>query len=392
MIRTLTEVFSWLIAGAWGFKLAECFIGLRRVPDLRGEEHGQASRSGESVVAIVPARNEEANVGACIESLVRQDYVDLRVLAVDDRSEDRTGTVLREAATRFPHRLEVMQVTQLPAGWLGKTHAMAMAANTAIARDCPEWLLFTDADIMFEEDTIRKSLAEARSSNADHFVLMPTTVAGSAGEGAVLSFMQVMSLWALRPWQVANPKAKRDAIGVGAFNLIRTTAYLQLGGFDAIPMEILEDLTLGRRVKQSGLRQRVATGPGMVSVHWAPGVSGIVRGITKNVFAVFQFRPLLLMLAALWLAVFCIAPFVFLWVAGLRLAGSLAMLSAVGLYILSSRKSRLSGWFSLFLPVSASIVIYALLRSMIVTLVRGGVIWRGTFYNLKELRRHSREE
>ena len=283
-------------------------------------------------------------------------------------------------------------MTELPAGWLGKTHAMATAANTAIKRDRPDWLLFTDADILFEEDTIRRSLAEARSSKADHFVVMPTTVAKSVGEGIVLSFMQVMSLWALRPWQVANPKAKRDAIGVGAFNLIRTTAYLQLGGFEAIPMEILEDLTLGRRVKRCGLRQRVATGPGMVSVHWARGVSGIVRGITKNVFAVFQFRPLLLMFAAVWLAVFCIAPFVFFWIAGLRLAGSLAMLSAVGLYILSSRKSRLSGWFSLFLPVSASIVIYALLRSMIVTLVRGGVIWRGTFYNLKELRRHSRGE
>ena len=392
MIRTLAEVFSWLIAGAWGFKLAECFIGLRRVPDLRAEERGQASRTGESVVVIVPARNEEANVGACIESLVRQDYVDLRVLAVDDRSEDRTGMVLEETAARYPHRLEVIHVTELPAGWLGKTHAMATAANTAIKRDRPDWLLFTDADILFEEDTIRRSLAEARSSKADHFVVMPTTVAKSVGEGIVLSFMQVMSLWALRPWQVANPKAKRDAIGVGAFNLIRTTAYLKLGGFEAIPMEILEDLTLGRRVKRCGLRQRVATGPGMVSVHWARGVSGIVRGITKNVFAVFQFRPLLLMFAAVWLAVFCIAPFVFFWIAGLRLAGSLAMLSAVGLYILSSRKSRLSGWFSLFLPVSASIVIYALLRSMIVTLVRGGVIWRGTFYNLKELRRHSRGE
>ena len=105
MIRTLAEVFSWLIAGAWGFKLAECFIGLRRVPDLRAEERGQASRTGESVVVIVPARNEEANVGACIESLVRQDYVDLRVLAVGPKRELSwtLAELLPDAFT--PHRL-----------------------------------------------------------------------------------------------------------------------------------------------------------------------------------------------------------------------------------------------------------------------------------------------
>jgi cellulose synthase/poly-beta-1,6-N-acetylglucosamine synthase-like glycosyltransferase len=283
-----------------------------------------------------------------------------------------------------------MHIGFLPTGWLGKTHAMAAAARHAIAVHSPDYLLFTDADIAFQADAIRRSLVYASASQADHLVVLPTTIAKSYGEGMILAYLQVMSLWAVRPWRVADPKAKRDAIGVGAFNLIRTKAYEQVGGFEATPMEILEDITLGRRVKLAGLRQRVATAPGMISLHWAAGVLGLVNGMTKNLFAVFQFRQVLLVGAAMWIALFCLGPVGFLGIDGVRLPGAIFLGSVAGLYVLSSRSSRLSPFFAAFFPVATVLVIYSMVRSMLITVRDGGVTWRGTFYPLSELRKHYR--
>ncbi len=172
-------------------------------------------------------------------------------------------------ALQHPDKLTVLHITELPVGWLGKTHAMAQAASHAISAHHPDYLLFTDADILFHADAIRLALAQAIATQADHFILLPTAIIKSAGEGMLLSYLQIMGLWAVRTWRVSDPKALRDAVGVGAFNLLRTPVYQQLGGFEALRMEIVEDLTLGSRVKQHRLRQRIASGPGLVRVHWA---------------------------------------------------------------------------------------------------------------------------
>jgi glycosyltransferase involved in cell wall biosynthesis len=382
-------VIAWLTGAAWLYKLLETALGIVSVPNLLAPKYDVAPAGSPSVTVIVPARDEAAKVADCVESLLGQDYLNLRILAVDDRSSDQTGAILDELSRTHSARLEVLHVTALPASWLGKTHAMASAARQTIATHNPDYLLFTDADIVFRADAIRRSLAQAVASKADHFVLLPTTVAKSRGEGMLLAYLQVISLWAVRPWRVADPKAKRDAVGVGAFNLVRSAAYQQLGGFDAAPMEILEDLTLGRRVKNAGLRQRVATAPGMVSVHWAAGMFGIVKGMGKNIFAVFGFRPALLLGAAAMMALSCIAPIAFLAIDGTRFPAVVALVSVAGLYILWSRSSRLSSGYAALFPVAAAVVIYAMVRSMLLTLRKGGVTWRGTFYPLAELRRHS---
>jgi GT2 family glycosyltransferase len=378
---------AWLIALAWLFKLIEAAGGLRTVPNLLAAEYDASPAGNPSITVIVPARNEAANVAACLESLLGQDYENLRIIGVDDRSTDQTGAMMDSLASVHSARFAVMHVAALPPGWLGKTHAMAMAAREAIAVNAPDYLLFTDADIMFATDAIRRSLAQAVARAADHFVVLPTTIAKSRGEAMVLAYLQVMSLWAVRTWRVADPKALRDSLGVGAFNLIRTAAYQQLGGFDAMPMEILEDLTVGRRVKLAGLRQRVATAPGMIRVHWAAGVLGLVNGMTKNLFAVFRFRPALLIAAAASIAVFCLMPVAFLAMEVTRVAAVVGLGAIAGVYLLSSRTSRISPLYVGLFPVGAALVIYSMLRSMVITVRDGGVTWRGTFYRLEELRR-----
>jgi len=384
-LHFVLKPMAWLIALAWVYKLAETALGLPRVPNLLAAEYDCALATGPSLVVIVPARNEAAKVGACLESLLGQDYQAMRIIAVNDRSTDATGAMMDELAGMHRERMEVMHVEELPAGWLGKTHAMAMAARQAIEGGEVEYLLFTDADVIFEKEAVRRSLVWAERERADHAVVLPTTIVQSWGEGMLLVFLKVVSLWAVRPWRVADADA-RDAIGVGAFNLIRVSAYRQVGGFEADRMEIVEDLDLGRRVKRAGLRQRAAAAPGMVSVHWAAGAMGIVHGMTKNIFAVFRFRPAMLMASAVGMTLSCIVPAVLLFVPGTRVAAAIALGSVAGLYGLSRRFSRISTWYAVLFPVAATVMVYSMMRSMMVTLRDGGVTWRGTFYPLSELR------
>lgn len=381
-------VVAWLMALAWLYKAAEAAFGFPRVPNLNGAQYDAAPAGEPRVVAIIPARNEECDISDCLLSLLSQDYANFEIIAIDDRSTDATGAQMDAIASAHGSRLRVLHITELPAGWLGKTHAMATAAREAIGSLSAEYLLFTDGDVRFAPSAVRRSLTCARSMGADHFVLMPTMLARTAREAAVLSYLQTMSLWAMRPWRVSDPRARRDAIGIGAFNLVRAAAYQEIGGFEATPMEVLEDLYLGRRIKWAGLKQAVAIAPSMIEIHWAAGARGIAHNMTKNIFAVFRFRPLLLMMAAASVALSSIGPVVFAVLPATRLAGCLALLAAAALYRTSSRINRIRAWYALLLPVAAVLVVYAMLRSMVVTLRSGGISWRETFYDLATLRRH----
>jgi glycosyltransferase involved in cell wall biosynthesis len=385
-VYLLPQVVAWLVALAWILRVVGAVRGLPTVPNLIEPEHDLSPEGAPFITVIVPARNEGPNVRACLESLLAQDYEQLRIIAVDDRSDDDTGAIMDSLACS---RLEVLHIAELPAQWLGKPHAMALAADHAIAHHSPDFLLFTDADVMFRRDAIRRALANAVATGADHFVVGPTTIIRRWDEAALLSFFQILGMWAARPWKVSDPKALRDAIGIGAFNLVRTSAYLRVGGFEALRMEVVEDLGLARRVKLAGLAQRFVFGRGLVSVHWASGVNGIVNVMTKNIFSIFRFRIGFLLFGCAWLTLFCVMPFIAVWSAPFTLPAACVIIAMFVLYFIVSRHSGLSGWNALFAPFAASLFIYTLLRSMTTTLVQGGVIWRGTFYSLAELREHS---
>jgi glycosyltransferase involved in cell wall biosynthesis len=374
---------AWIVAAAWAWKASEVWVGLPKVPDLLAAEWDEAPATGPSLTVIVPALNEAKDVGDCLNSLLTQEYAPIRILAVNDRSTDATGAVMDSIAALHPGRIEVLHIKELPDGWLGKTHAMALAASMSES----DFLLFTDADVFFRPDALRRSMAYAVASKADHLVTMPTLVIKRWDEAALLSFFQVGAMWASRPWKVADPKAKRDAIGVGAFNLMRRDAYVRAGGFEALRMEIIEDLGMARRIKSLGMRQRIVYGLGLVSVHWAPGALGVVKTVTKNIFSAFRFRVSLLFGACIWIFFFYVLPVIVitprLAVPALITAGAIA-----ATYVATRRQSGISAWNALLAPFAALLMIYTLLHSMLTTLRQGGVVWRGTFYPLAELKKH----
>ena len=357
---------------------------------------GERTGAGEplELSVVVPARNEEKAIEATLRSLLAIEGVALEIVAVDDRSTDRTGAIMDRiaedvASGRIATRqvLRVHHVDHLPEGWLGKTHAMAMAARMTTAK----WLLFTDGDVLFREDSLARALAFAERDGADHLVLFPTMIIRSRGERMMMGFLQVFSVWTTRPWKVADAKA-RDFLGMGAFNMIRRSAYEAVGGFEHLRLEVLEDLRLGFEVKRRGFAQRVAFGPELLHIHWAEGISGIMNNMTKNAFAAFRFRMLLLLMACGGMALVCLMPFagplMFRWTGvGMVLASAAAIGSILALYRFYRRFTGTGTLYAFTFPIPACLLLYTVLRSMVLTLLRGGVMWRGTLYPLKELRK-----
>ena len=390
-------VAGWAVGLAWMWRAATAIRGLSSLPDLLSmNDFAQGPGTGElpELSVVVPARNEEKAIEATLRSLLAIEGVALEIVAVDDRSTDRTGAIMDRLAEDVSlgviatrQILRVLHVDLLPESWLGKTHAMAMAARVTTTK----WLLFTDGDVLFREDSLARALAFAERDGADHLVLFPTMTTRSRGERMMMGFLQVFSVWTARPWKVADAKA-RDFLGMGAFNMIRRSVYEEVGGFEYLRLEVLEDLRLGFEVKRRGFAQRVALGPELLHIHWAEGVSGIMNNMTKNAFAAFRFRMPLLLMACGGMALVCLMPFagllMFRWTgAGMVLASAAGFGSIVALYRFYRRLTGTNTLYAFTFPIPACLLLYTVLRSMVLTLLRGGVIWRGTLYPLQELRK-----
>ncbi len=392
VVRVALEVAAWAVAAAWCVRVREAWRGFPEIADLRDAEWGSLASDAPLLTVVVPARNEAAYITATLEALLQAEYPMLQILAVDDRSQDGTGAILEELAGQaghsretLPMKLQVLHIDELPAGWLGKTWAM----ESAVRASAGEWILFTDADVLFSPAILRRAVSYAERERAAHLVVGPTPLVKTHGEGMLLGFFQVVGLWASRPWRVADPKARRDAIGIGAFNMVRRSALHAIGGLEPQRMTVLEDITLGRRIKAAGLPQRVAFAPGLVRVHWASGANGLVRVMTKNLFSGVNFQPALLLLAVAGLAAGTLLPLAGLFWRPTLLPGLIVMGCIAGAYRLMEPITGIDARYGWLYPLGAAAFCWAMLRSMLAALVRGGVVWRGTHYPLRELRRQN---
>ncbi len=381
------HTFAWilgLILGAvWLHRLVDAAVGMPTITDIARPEW-DAPPGQASVAVVVPARNEQEHVEATLRSLLALDYPNLQIIAVNDRSTDATGEIVERVAAQQPgSRLRVLHVEELPAGWLGKTHAMWLAAQQCES----DWILFTDADVVFRADALRRALGYVEKERADHLIVFPTMELKSPGERMMVAFFQALFTFGHRPWKVADPDA-RDHMGVGAFNLVRRSAYQKVGTYEKLRLAVIDDMKLGEAIKDNGLAQRVVFGKDLLSIHWAQGGMGVVRNLTKNMFALMQFRWPRALGAAFLLGLLNLGPFVGLWAAPgwAKLGYGVAACVIFALYLGMSLKSKISPIYFLAHPLSTLAFVFILLRSTFLTLWQGGVIWRGTKYPLEELR------
>jgi glycosyltransferase involved in cell wall biosynthesis len=385
--------FHWIagtiLALAWFSRIVDAALGMPSVADVTRPQwdRNPVSPAGNPRVSIiVPARNEEETIEPALNALLALDYDNYEVIAVNDRSTDRTREIMeRVAGSPQAHGcLRVVHHRELPAGWLGKTHAMWTAANQATG----DWLLFTDADVLFKPDSLRRALAYAESEPADHVVLFPRMIMKRPGEYMMIAFFQTMFMFGHRPWKVADPSTD-DHMGVGAFNLVRRRVYDKVGTYGALRMEVLDDMKLGKLVKKAGFAQRNVFGGDLISIRWAKGAMGVVNNLTKNFFAVLSFQWWRTVISAFGLAFLNFGPFLGVWLAHgwARVPYAVALGSMFLIYIGMSWRSAVPPYYFLLHPVSTTLFIYTLLRSMCLTLWNDGIEWRGTRYPLTELRK-----
>ncbi len=381
--------FHW-IAGctlgfAWIWRLVDAALGVPKIADISRPEWDRKPSDNPRVSIVVPACNEKADIEATLTRLLSLDYDNYEVIAVDDRSTDQTGEIMERIAAGAPGgRLHVIRIAELPSGWMGKPHAMWSAGNRATG----DWLLFTDADVLFKPDVLRRAVAYAEAEAADHLVLFPRMIMKRPGEKMMIAFFQTLFVFGHRPWKVADPKT-RDHIGVGAFNMIRRKVYEAVGTFEALRFEVLDDMKLGKVVKNAGYAQRNVFGADLTSIRWARGAMGVVDNLTKNFFAIMSFQWPRALASCLALAFLNLMPFagVVLAHGWARLGYVVALFSMLSIYVGMSTKSDIPPYYFVLHPFSTALFVYTMLRSTFLTLGRGGVSWRGMFYPLEELRR-----
>jgi hypothetical protein len=376
-----------LLAGtllAW-LRYARAVAVMARVPALPNIDPVLAGRAAWPVLSIVVAcRNEAAAIRAAMTSLLAQDYPALEIVAVDDRSDDATGTILNELASADP-RLRVVRVDDLPPGWLGKTYALHRGAAHAEG----EWILFTDADVLFAPDALRRAIAWAVRDGLGHAVALPHFIAPGLLERAFVSLFALLLLLHLRVDQLARAGSAAH-VGIGAFNLLRRDAYLAIGGHERLRLEVADDVKLGLVLRRSGVHQGVADSGGLVRVRWQSGFAASLRGLLKNLFAGAEYRWSGVARIAVLVPLGTVFPLLALALPLPAAARTLAAgAAAVAMVLHGATARRLAGgrgYEGLLLPLAGLCFAAVEIASAVLTTWRGGVWWRGTHYRLADLR------
>jgi glycosyltransferase involved in cell wall biosynthesis len=332
---------------------------------------------------IFAARDEQEKLPGALATLVSIDYPGLEIIAVDDRSSDATPQILDDFAAQHS-QLKVVHVRELPKGWLGKPHALQKGFEVSSGA----LIVFTDADVKFQRDSLRRVVTLFRDRQLDHLSLLGDVERNGFWDTVLISFFGMGFQLATDPYNVSNPNS-RSYVGVGAFQMLRRSAYEASGTHRRLAMEVVDDMKLGKIVKMAGFRSGVAVAQNYVSVAWHLGLGNLVRGVEKNFFAGAQFRVSMVAAQILALLTMNVLPFagLFFGHSWIRIFAVISVLIATCFHLGVDMVMQVSPLYCLTLPLGATIFAYMVLRSTIITLRQGGIVWRDTFYPLDELRR-----
>ncbi len=359
----------------------DIFLGIRTVKWLKDIPLPSAALLPK-VSIIVPAMNEEENIEVALTSLLSLEYEDLEVFVVNDRSTDATGIILEQMISRYP-RLQVLDVQELPDGWLGKNHALHLGAQQAQG----EYLLFTDADVIHESTALKRAIGYMEEMRLDHLAVSPELLfEGFLLNNLMMTFVNSFGKF-MRPWKANDPKSKHY-IGIGAFNLVRTKAYFDCGTFKKIALRPDDDIKLGKILKRQGFRQEYVLGVSLVSVEWYASINKMINGLMKNSFAIYEYNIFLVILGTVATFFIEVWPFMGIFLSAgltqvLYCAIILIIYVELGVTAVIMGKTPLC---TLASPFGSIIMLYVTWRAALLTLINKGINWRGTHYSLKRLK------
>lgn len=360
----------------------EIFLVRNSVAYLRDVEP-QFDKSAPCVSIIVPACNEEKKIAAALQSLLGQDYPNLEIIVINDRSTDRTGEILDEFA-RNHSGLQVIHITKLPEDWLGKNHALHLGSTQSRG----QYLLFTDADVFMAKTTVSKAVQFMLDHNLDHLAVGPEMRATNwkidLMTGTFIYYFNLIT----KPWRAQNPKS-RYSIGIGAFNLLKAETYMAIGTHRAIAMRPDDDIMLGRLVKSRGYRQQVVFGKRQIRIQWYFSVQDMIAGLMKNTASFVNYSLVWALICCLALFLLFVFPFIAVLITPAPACWFYLATATVitVIYLFATGEYHLTRWYAPLIPFSTCVLIYVILKASIRTHRNKGIYWRGMFYPLNKLRR-----
>ncbi|MDG3003151.1 glycosyltransferase [Paludisphaera mucosa] len=387
----LQSTILWIYAGIiliWPIRWIALKIILSRGEFLTPDSPRLDVADPPLVSAVIPAKDEELMLDACLSAVRDQDYPNLEILVVDDRSEDRTLEIARrhEAAD---YRVRVVQNESLPPGWTGKTYVLHKHA--AMARG--QWLWFLDADTKHEPPYLKVMLEYARANDAAMVSLLPELRCETFWEKVIQPLAGIVLMQSFPPRKV-NDDSSKLAFANGQSILVTRKAYDAAGGHRAVRDRFVEDIGMAFKVKGLGLPIRLALTKGLVTCRMYASLGQLVRGWSRILFDAFDRKPWRLILKLLDPIVFCQSGHVILlvalgltasghggpfsgWLLGLSLVHHALMYAVFRIiYDISVPGSRYVATF----PLGNLVTDYILIRA-IQMCVTGKVAWRGTSYD-----------
>ncbi len=372
-------------AAGMSFLVAVLFVAALKRSTWHSPPQPSGSSRAVKVSVIMPARNEEHDIGRSIESVLAQQDVDLELFVVNDHSTDRTGEIA-EAAARADGRVRVIHNPELPPGWLGKSNAMQKAAALAGG----DLLLFTDADIIHEPHTLATAVAELERLGLDFFSLFPRMDTISLWENIIVPTF-VGGVTMLASPGIEDPRST-EALAAGAFLLIRTPVFRAIGGFEPIRGEMGDDVGLARLVKSRGYRVGFRFAPEFMHVRIYKGNSHAFWGMTKNVLIGIEGRlwiaPAVLVLPAFafWTPIYCAIAGLIERSAALTLIGAAGYVIPYASMWSSRRLFPFHPLKALCYPLVVVPVFCCMARALYLYVARGEVAWRGRSIRVRESR------
>lgn len=367
--------------------------GLKELTRITSKEAPSPYHSGISV--IIPARNEERDIGLTIEHLQRQSFQPLEILVVNDHSQDLTSSIVQNIARKDP-RVHLLHAPPLPSGWLGKQHASVFGTSHAKYN----LLLFTDADVRFSPNAIASAVQEMNARRVDLLTLFPRTILNGFWESVIQPVILFILIFGVNISRINNPKHP-ESFGIGAFLLIRKQAYDRAGGFSSIRDQMIDDYAMAKIIKQSGGRIWLADGQDILSIRMYHSIFEIWTGWQKNLYAGLklplriylgkrqwvlwenQAMPTFLLVTLFLSLTFILPPLAFLsliWSETTLVMSSLAFLAFLcflGFGMTLYHKLGKSPLWAFFLPLGAILTLVITLGSFWQNKFMGGPVWRG---------------
>lgn len=373
--------FYWILGSLnvlmWGAALIFT-TQIRKIGQLRLVTTTPSPGELPLVSVVIAARNEQKALERCIESLVSQTYSHLEICVVNDRSDDGTAEIIERMSSRYSN-VTGLEITSLPENWIGKSHALWQGTKQANG----SWLLFTDADILFHPDCLEKAVAYSWREGLDHLTLIPEFQGPHLLSKWYSTFIFLAASSFGMLWKVRKVGTSQS-FGVGAFNLVKREVYDAIGTHEAISYVTTDDATLGKRIKQAGYKQDVLYGNRLVSVwNWYESAGQLIRSVEKSVFSI----P-----AAIVTSLNCILTMIYPWVGlfvgpmSARILCAVSLLAVMAQYAIYSRHSGSGFWYGIAHPLVGLLLIVGGLGGAIRASRRGGMTWRGTTYDRKNLK------